>query len=408
MLNINGNRLLKNLEELNRYGLTAQNGISRVSLTSPDIAARKYLLNLMKEAGLQTNVDPVANVIGVLPNGTSLDPVMTGSHSDTVINGGRFDGSYGVIAAIEALRTIKENNIKLSRPLAAVSFTNEEGIRFPPMTGSKFMARLIELEEAYSLRDPKGVTFRQALEASHLELGQNSVILGGKSCINVFIELHIEQGPLLERDGVHIGIVENIVGTLRYDVSIEGSADHAGTTPMNMRKDALVAASRLILGVGNLTKEIGGAVGTVGFIEVAPNAPNVVPGKVRLTIDLRHVSEEALTLLDTKLGDMTDFISKETGTSFGVEVRSRLAPARMSERIMKVIEETSQKLTLSFIRMQSGAGHDSMIMSHNTDTGVIFVPSKGGKSHTPLEETAPEHLVNGANVLVNALATLAQ
>jgi hydantoinase/carbamoylase family amidase len=404
MLRIDADRLLKSIDELGRIGRT-KDGVTRLCLTPEEVEGRRYVFDLMKRAGLQCHFDEVANIIGILNNGANAIPVVTGSHTDSVINAGRLDGCYGVLSAIEAVRTIKESGLRLRHPLVAVCFTNEEGIRFPSMIGSKYLTGFMQLEEAYSLRDSNGITFREAFESSRFMPIKGGKGTFGKGSTRAFVELHIEQGPILEREKIKVGVVESIVGVTQYDVSILGSADHAGTTPLNMRKDAMLATSKMVLIVNALAREFE-AVGTVGRVVVSPNAPNVVPGEVRFTIDFRHSSEEVLARARRRLQEMAANTSAETNVEISIVPRIDLKPAIMSPSVMNAIVASAKEVGTSFRKMPSGAGHDTMIMNLVTETGMIFVPSKGGKSHTPLESTEPEDLVNGANVLVNTLARL--
>ena len=275
------------------------------------------------------------------------------------------------------------------------------------MTGSKYFSKVIDLEEAYAFMDLQGTTFKDAILNSRLPLEDESVIGRGKTAIDAFVELHVEQGPILEKKEKQIGVVESIVGNLKYDVSFEGAADHAGTTPMNLRKDALLAASKLVQGVNALARKIKDSVGTVGFLDVSPNAPNVVPRKVRLIVDFRHHSDKTLEIVRKDIEKLFLRTCKTTNVDSSLKVRSYLKPASMIDRIKEAIEASSRELGLRCMRLRSGAGHDSMILSRIVDTGMIFVPSKAGKSHSTLEQTDPEDLVNGANVLANTLVFLA-
>lgn len=405
MLRVNGDRLLRTIDELGQIGRTNSGGLSRLSLSPGDIEARKYIIELMEKSGLEVRVDPVANVIGLLNSGSKSRPVASGSHVDTVINGGRLDGAYGTLGAIEALRAAKEQGLKLTHSLAAICFTNEEGVRFPAVIGSKYIAGLMELEEAYSMRDREGKTYKEALNASGLL--PRGAGFRGRDSLSAFVELHIEQGPILEHERVNIGLVESIVGVTQYDVSIQGSADHAGTTPMNLRKDALMGMSEIILEINRLALDTLGSVGTVGSVTASPNAPNVVAGEVKATIDFRHSSDFVLEETKKKINDFANLISKKSGLTVSVQSRIHLHPAIMSSRVVAAIEASIVGLGLGYERMQSGAGHDAMIMNRITETGMIFVPSRAGKSHSPLEATDPQDLINGANVLLNTLTRLA-
>ncbi len=408
MLKVNSSRLLSSIAELGEIGATEDGGVTRLCLSSDEIEAKKYVLNLMKQTGLQTYVDSVANVVGVLASGSSLKTVMSGSHVDTVINGGRYDGSYGVLAAIEAIRRIKEAGVELNRPLAAVCFTNEEGVRFPSMIGSKYMSGALQVQEANAMKDREGVTFQQALSDSlNLEANENLRPTEEGWPIKAYVELHIEQGPVLDGAGIKIGVVDSIVGILQYDVSVHGSADHAGTVPMNARKDALIAGAEIISKVNKLAHE-NGLLGTVGFLDISPNVPNVVPAEVALTVDFRQNSTEILESVKEKFLDFISHLGNRFNVQLVVRPRTYLAPTRMSPRIISTVESAADKLGLTWRMMQSGAGHDAMNIAKIAETGMIFVPSKDGKSHCPNEATDAEDIINGANVLTNALEGLAK
>jgi len=407
LLHINDSRLLNTLDELSEIGATSQGGVTRLCLSDDEVEAKRYIIELMKRAGLEVHVDPVANVIGVLNSAAETKLVACGSHVDTVIDGGRYDGSYGVLAAIEALRSFKESEIKLGHPLAAIAFANEEGVRFPAMVGSKYATGLITLKDVFALRGTDGATFEEALTKSKLELESDSFL--AKHIPGTYLELHIEQGPVLENEGKQIGIVENIVGTRQIEVGIHGSADHAGTTPMDARKDALLFASKIIQFVNKLSLELGkGSVGTIGFLEVTPNAPNVIPGEVRLIIDFRNSSANIIDLASSKLNEMVKDTANKDRVQISIRQRADLPPADMTDSIASLIQEITDDLGLTWRRMQSGAGHDAMIMRRIADTGMIFVPSKRGKSHSPMEETAGDDLIHGANVLANTLMKISK
>ena len=405
LLNINSDRLLGSIDELGEIGSTEEGGVTRLALSKEEVEAKLFVLDLMKRSGLETHLDLVGNVIGILRRGQKV--VASGSHVDTVINGGKLDGAYGVLAAIEALRTIRESDIPLSHSLVALAFTNEEGVRFPAFTGSKYFAGLLSIDDAYSLSDGKGKTFKDALLESKLSL-ENIQFAG--SSVDSFVELHIEQGLVLERKSANIGIVENIVGEVQYDIVFEGSADHAGTTPMNMRSDALLAASRFAIDVNELATEIDSeAVATVGCFQVITGAPNVIPGRVMITVDFRHKSDQIIELAKKMISELVQQnVEHKTRIRASLHQRTDVPPIKMNSRIMETIESCVGDLGFRSCRLQSGAGHDAMLMGKIADSGMIFVPSKDGKSHSPLEKTSPSDLVDGATALSNTLATLAR
>lgn len=404
MLSINSKRLLASIDELSEFGSTDDRGITRICLTPSDAKAREFVAERLRGIGFPVSIDSVGNVFAVSEMSLQKEIVLTGSHTDSVVNGGRLDGNLGVLAAIEVASTLKGSGRKTTRALGVVDFSNEEGVRYPPTTGSKYFAGLLSREEIYEIRDSDGIAYLDAVRRSGLK---TSDLPGPRDRISSFIELHIEQGPILEEEEIQIGIVESIVGIKQFTVRIAGDADHAGTTPMDLRRDSLVAASKIILEVDQLAKKIGnGAVGTVGRIAVLPGAPNVIPGSAELTIDFRHTSSEVLGSLESQLLEACNKASNETKTEVNLTQRAELEPAKMSPEIIKVIEESVSELGLSSKKIQSGAGHDSMIISKICNCGMIFVPSARGKSHSPLEFTKSTDLVNGGNVLLNTVLKL--
>ena len=400
---MDGRRLIDSIERLGRIGTNEKGGVDRVCLTPNFEEGARFLVSLMEEAGLHVGIDQVGNIIGTANATSRLAPVVSGSHIDTVVNGGRLDGAYGVLGAVEAIRTIKERSIEVRRPLTAVAFMNEEGVRFTAMTGSRYFSGLIDGETASALKDREGVKFEEAVKPLRAFRPLPSPPIR-KAC--AFVELHIEQGPTLEAEKIEIGIVGAIVGIRQFDVRIQGSADHAGTTPMRMRKDSLVAASELVLMVREVADQAG-AVGTVGFIENSPNAPNVVPGAVDLTVDVRHGSKKALADIESEVRRGALMISKKSGCSIRISPRLKLNPTRMDGAVKKAIGASVEDLGLSHRDIDSGAGHDTMNMANICPVGMIFVPSVGGKSHSPAERSKDGDLVNGVNVLAATLVRLA-
>lgn len=405
MLKVNGARLLNHLDELAKIGRTESSGVTRLSLSKEDLDARRYILELMKHAGLSAHADKVANVIGVLEGISDGGAVASGSHTDTVANGGNLDGCYGVIAAIECAHTMMEKGLTFKHPILVVDFTNEEGVRFPALTGSKYLTGQIGLSDAYAQQDSDGMTMEEALRNSPLRLTEPRA---APYTFDSYVELHIEQGATLDKSKEEIGIVQGIVGVRRYNVTIKGAADHAGTTPLNLRKDSLLAAAKVVVAINKLASEVGrGAVGTVGQLVVSPNKSNVVASEVELTIDFRHARESVLDGCDLLIRKTLKRIALSNNVEVAVSSTVFVPPSKMAPRIVKTIKGTASESGLNYRLMQSGAGHDAMIMSNVTETGMIFVPSRGGNSHSPLEFTEPRALVDGANLLLNVLAKLA-
>jgi len=400
---VNGDRLNRSLAELSRFGRTPEGGISRVAFSDADLAARAWLGELMEGAGLRTRVDEAGNLIGSRAGTEAgLPPILFGSHTDSVPDGGNYDGQVGSMAALEAARRLHETSVATRHPLEVVIFSNEEGGK----TGSRAMSGEVEASEM------------DLPTASGLTIGEGIARIGGdpegldrvrrrQGEVAAFLELHVEQGGVLESRGVPIGVVEGIVGIRRWNVEVEGFANHAGTTPMDARRDALVAAARFVDAVHRTAGEVPGRqVATVGRIQAFPGAPNVIPGRATLSLEIRDLEMEKIDRLLGLLQDEAAAIGRQTGTSFSFTpfYLSRAAPTDPS--IRKVVEAEATALGLGALRMPSGAGHDAQSLALLAPVGMIFVPSRDGISHSPREYTAPEDVVNGANVLLRTVLAL--
>lgn len=401
ILRVNPTRLEQRIEKLAEYGKTPEGGVNRVAFSEKDIQSRAYILLLMKEAGLKTRIDEAGNIIGRM-EGTdpSLPPIVFGSHTDTVPHGGKFDGAVGVLGAIECVHVLAENLVKTRHPLEAIVFTDEEG----GLIGSKAIIGTLT-SEALEVTSHSGKTVREGI----LALGGNPDALDRavrkKGDLKAFIEIHIEQGSILASKVIDIGVVEGIVGVNWWDITIEGFANHAGTTPMDKRKDALLAAAHLIIAVNKVATGIPGRqVGTVGRISAEPGAPNVIPGKVVMSLEFRDLSAEKIDSLFQEIVNEADVIAEKTGTKISftpIEATAVASPTDPS--IKKIVAEAAQELGLSYLFMPSGAGHDAQNMAKITPTGMIFVPSIGGVSHFPKEFTPAKDVANGANVLLHTI-----
>jgi len=370
--------------------------------------AREFVSNLMNDAGLMVQVDQFGNIVGRM-SGVSddLPTVMCGSHIDTVPNGGPLDGAYGVLSAIEVARTIHDQEIPHKNPLEVIVFTEEEGVRFGSFVGSLGLTGALRLEDVYRMKDDEGISFEKAMTDAGLNPSTLARIHQNPREIKAYVELHIEQGPVLERVNTTIGVVNSIVGLAELQVELEGVASHAGTTPMPYRRDALVGASEIVLGVNKVARERLDTVATVGFLSVSPNASNVIPGKATFSIDFRNRRTDGMRRLQNELTRLTRRLARKNHLKVRVERKSFTRPARMSRKIMKLIRCSVQSLGLAYKEMPSGAGHDCQNMARITDVGMIFVPSRGGISHAPSESTSPPHLEAGANVLLNTMIRLA-
>jgi len=398
---INGPRLVQRLERLAEFGSTPEGGVNRVAFSDQDILSRAYLRTLMERAGLDVRIDEAGNLIGRRPGlDPSLPVILCGSHSDTVPHGGKYDGALGVLAALECAQVLEENKILTRHPLEFIVFSDEEG----GLIGSRAAAGELS-SEALQIVSHSGKTIAQGIrdlggDPDNLELARRE-----PDKLKAFLEIHVEQGGVLEREKIDIGIVEGIVGINWWDVTIEGAANHAGTTPMNMRSDALLGAAHFILAVNSIVRaKPGGQVGTVGRIRAEPGAPNVIPGRVVLSLELRDLSADTIRDLFSEIRTSAQKIAQGTGTRFSfAPIDATAVPAPTHPHIRDLIESSARELGLSSLRMPSGAGHDAQEMARLAPMGMIFVPSKGGISHSPKEYTAPQDLINGANVLLQTL-----
>lgn len=400
-LRVNQDRIEARIKALGRYGANPEGGVSRVAFSEADIQGRQYIMSLMREAGLKVRIDAAGNIIGRREGRRKdLPPIMFGSHIDSVPKGGNYDGDVGVIGAIEVAQVLHENNVVLDHPIEVIVFSDEEG----GLVGSRAIIGELS-EEALNVVSHSGKTIREGIRAiggdpDHLEKARRH-----KGDIAAFIELHIEQGSILDDEGIQIGVVEGIVGINWWEVTIEGFANHAGTTPMNKRRDALVAAAHLILAVNRIARETPGRqVATVGRIQAEPGAPNVIPGRVVHSLEIRDLSAEKIQQIFREIQKEARRIEQLTGTKITfTPVDVTAVPAPTDERMRAIIAETAKTLGYSYKFMPSGAGHDAQDMARIAPTGMIFIPSVGGISHSPKEYSRPEDMARGANVLLHTV-----
>ncbi|MGD8536786.1 MAG: Zn-dependent hydrolase [Candidatus Aminicenantes bacterium] len=405
-LRINGKRLEQRILELAEFGKNDQGGVNRVAFSDADIQGRDYLRSLMKEAGLKIRTDEAGNIIGRREGlNPELPPILFGSHSDSVPDGGIYDGALGVLGAIECVQTLEEKNIITRHPLEVIIFTDEEG----GLIGSKALIGTLT-EGALEVISHSGKTVEEGITAVGGSPDKLANAIRKKGGIKAFIEIHIEQGKVLESRTIDIGVVEGIVGINWWEVTVDGFSNHAGTTPMNMRQDALLAAAHLIIAVNRVVTSIeGGQVGTVGRIRAEPGAPNVIPGKVIMSLELRDLEEEKIDRLYKKIREEARVIEKKTGTLITFSpIEATAVPALTDPRIQKYIMESARELGLTSLLMPSGAGHDAQNMARIAPTGMIFAPSVGGISHSPKEYTRPEDMENGVNVLLHTILKIDQ
>jgi N-carbamoyl-L-amino-acid hydrolase len=398
-----GDRLLGQLKELAQFGSNANGGVSRVAYGPADLRARTWVTGLMREAGLTVRVDVAGNLIGRREGQSrGLSPLLFGSHIDSVPDGGNYDGTVGSLSAIEAARVFRERNITTRHPLEVIVFQNEEG----GLVGSRALSGEL-LPEHLTRVSASGKTLREGIAAiggNPDELGRAQRAPGSTAA---YLELHIEQGSTLEREARDIGIVTGIVGIGWWDVTVTGFSNHAGTTPMGQRQDALLAAARFIQAVNRIvTAEPGRQVGTVGRIEAIPGAPNVIPGEVRLSLEIRDLDAAKIATLFERMRNEAQSIAEASGTRFAFAPSFDSTPAPTDGRARGAIATAAADLGLTTMELPSGAGHDAQSIARFAPIGMLFVPSVGGISHSPKEFTRPEDVVNGANVLANAVMAL--
>lgn len=402
MLRINGDRLNQSINRLAEIGKLPNGAIKRLAFTEEDQIARKTVQQWMVEAGMTVGKDAAGNLIGTYPGHHHTAAIATGSHIDTVPSGGGYDGVLGVLAGIEVVRVLRENNLRLAHPLEVIVFSDEES----SMIGAKAMAGTAQMTpEAH--HPIAGGTIQECLSVVGGDWEQLATARRTRSQMAAFVELHVEQGGVLETTGKDIGVVQGVVGTHRYKVTITGRANHAGTTPMNMRRDALVAAASVVLAVQDLALSMPSQpVATVGYMNVLPNAVNIVPGFVELTVDLRDLSQSCLEEMTSRLQQQLMAIATATDTQIELAPLLCFEPSPAAPQVLSVIENICQKLQLSYCHLPSRAGHDAAEMGRFTDMGMIFVPSRAGISHSQEEYTSPEQCVQGANVLLHTLLEL--
>jgi N-carbamoyl-L-amino-acid hydrolase len=402
-LRIDSKRLLEHLHTLSQCGSNPHGGVSRVAYSEADRQGREYVLGLMRAAGLDASVDVAGNLVGRRPGrAPRIPPLVMGSHIDSVPEGGNYDGALGSLAAIEVAQVLAQKNRAMRHPLEVIVFQNEEG----GQSGSRALIGALA-EKDLDATTASGRTVRDGIRYLGGEPDKLASARREQGSIASYLELHIEQGGILEGKKIQIGVVEGIVGIRRITATIEGFANHAGTTPMHLRQDALLAAARLIEAVHSVVISVPGSqVGTVGTINALPGAANVIPGRVTLTIELRDLDRMKIELLDTKIVEEARRIERETGTRIAFDHTYDNAPVLTDPKIQALMQEASAELGLTVMRMPSGAGHDAQGMARLGPMGMIFVPSVGGISHSPKEHTKPEDVANGADLLLHTLLKL--
>ncbi|OZI47344.1 Zn-dependent hydrolase [Bordetella genomosp. 5] len=404
-LRVDGARLWQSLMDLARIGATDKGGVCRLALTELDRQGRELFCAWARDAGCELRVDAIGNIFARRAGrDDSLPAIMTGSHIDTQPTGGKFDGNYGVLAGLEVLRTLNDAGVRTEAPIELVVWTNEEGSRFVPvMMGSGVYAGAFTLEHALSQVDREGVSVRDALSAIGFA-GDTAVPPARRDGVAAYFEAHIEQGPVLENADTVIGVVTAALGQRWYDVVLTGVEAHAGPTPMPLRRDALLAASDVVRAVNDIAlAHAPNARGTVGWMDVFPNSRNVIPGRVRLTVDLRAADDATLTAMDAALRSAVAEAARRGGVSAEIEQVVYFAPQPFAAPLVDAVREGAQAFGLSAMDVVSGAGHDAVYMARVAPAAMIFVPCKDGISHNEIEDAQPAHLEAGCNVLLHAM-----
>ena len=403
-LRINGDRLLSRIEELASIGAIDGGGSCRLALTDEDRAGRDLVVTWMRDLDLDISIDSIGNVVAVRPGKTDGPPTMTGSHIDTIRTGGRYDGNLGVLAGLEIIESLSENKIETQHPVAVAFFTDEEGSRFAPdMLGSLVYVGGMTLEEALDIKGVDGAKVGDELD----RIGYRGTSPCPGPSPRAFVELHIEQGPVLEVEGVTIGAVTGVQGISWTELTVTGESNHAGTTPMALRRDSGFAAAAISTYVRDLSLEMGGSqVATVGRLELHPNLVNVVAGSAVLTVDLRNTVEAYLLESENKLADFLLELASNEGLEIEKRQLARFEPVEFNQEVVDTVENIASRLGHSVMKLPSGAGHDAQMMARVCPTGMVFVPSHKGISHNPQEHTDSDDLIAGCTVLFQTILDL--
>jgi len=407
-LRIDADRLRKDIETLAQIGRHEDLGTYRMAFSDGDMAGRDWLRRRIIDSGLDFHRDGAANLYARLNWDESTPSVVAGSHLDTVPGAGHLDGALGVVCALEALRVLRDADVRLKRPLEAVSFTDEEG-RFGGMFGSQAVAGLVTPEYLHKACDLDGVTLKEAMARHGLDAGAALHAQRQPGSIHAYVELHIEQGPVLDRRGLSVGIVDAITGLFKWEITLSGAANHAGTTPMDMRADAFQGLAEFAGAIDRVLEEYGGprSTATIGRVELVPGAANVVPGQAIFSLDVRDADEATLRMLADAFRRTLEAIARRRDLMIEFTVLSEIAPVRCAPEVVHAIEQSVEASRLSATHLTSGAAHDAQIIAGIAPAGMIFVPSKDGRSHSAAEWTAWNDIEAGANTLLNTLRRLA-
>jgi beta-ureidopropionase / N-carbamoyl-L-amino-acid hydrolase len=401
---VSADRLQQHITALSKFGANPEGGVSRVAYSAADLAGRAYIAQLMQAAGLTVRVDTAGNIIGRRDGGDpALPAIMLGSHTDSVPHGGNYDGDVGVLGAIEVAQTLAERGIALRHSLEVVNFTDEEG----GLVGSLAMSGRLD-PATLEVMSHSGMIIRDGIRTVGGDPERLAAAARKVGELAAYVELHIEQGAILDDANIDIGVVQGIVGISQWEVTVTGVANHAGTTPMNKRRDAQLAAADFVLAVNRVATTMPGRqVATVGRIRAEPGAPNVIPGRVTMSLEIRDLESAKIQQVFAGVQSEANRIAeaRQTPISFS-EQKLGVEPAPTDERMRRIIADAATTLGLSNRLLPSGAGHDAQDMSHIAPTGMIFVPSVGGLSHSPKEYTAPADIANGANVLLQTVLAI--
>lgn len=404
-LHINGDRLLQRLTEMAQIGRTAKGGVCRVALSDEDKAGRDLFVQWCQAAGCAVDVDQVGNIFARRPGRRGdLPPILTGSHLDSQPTGGKYDGVYGVLAALEVIETLNDRGVETQNPIEIVSWTNEEGARFAPgLTGSGVFSGQFSLEQTLTIKDKEGLTIGDELK----RIGYAGETQPGDKSYKAAIELHIEQGPVLEIELVQIGVVSGVQGMYWYDLTFVGQEAHAGTTPMDQRRDPVLGATRTIQRLFALNEGYSPAGRmTFGDMQVSPGSRNTVPGSVRVTLDFRHPEAAVLESVDREIKSIVGQECSAAGLQGNVKEVWSMPPVSFARECVSAVKEAADQLGYRSMSMISGAGHDAMYLTQIMPTGMIFIPCKDGLSHNELEYAQPEDLIAGGNVLLYTILQL--
>jgi N-carbamoyl-L-amino-acid hydrolase len=399
---VDGERLWNTIMETGRIGATPRGGINRLTLSDTDREVRDWFVQACRALGCTVTIDEVGSIFARRPGSdNSREPIAIGSHLDTQPSGGRFDGIAGVLSGLEILRTLEDNHYQTVAPLELIDWTNEEGSRFaPPMLASGAFAGIYSRDFVYETRDRHGMTFLEELE----RIGYRGKAPVGDHKLAAYFELHIEQGPILEQENMTIGVVTGAQGQLWYEVTVRGRECHAGSTPMPMRRDAMLACARVTDGVSRIALDHAPAgMSTVGLVEVSPNSRNVIPGLVFFTIDLRHPDDNALRAMYGEFDALVKRVAQDTNTEMSVAPSVDMAPMRFNERCVGVVRDAAARLGYSHRDMVSGPGHDALNVARVAPAAMVFIPCEHGISHNEAENAKPEDVTAGANVLLHAI-----